>query len=192
MSWRDIPEPDTLAHVLRSTGGLPVPFVAAWSSEQDYVIRPDALVRGEPSVFSSGRRGDGEPLFGEMEASRQRHCVLKRRYQVCNHRCPDGLAVDGPGLGQDAVVGIDAARAILEPWVCAPCLEYALRVCPGLVTKNAREEISILLVERAVPIATMTRLPDGRTGWGYVKLGVVQARAYDPIVWLDTRRRQAA
>jgi hypothetical protein len=186
VNWRDVPEPDTLEHVLRSAGGLPVPYVAAWSSENDrQIVRPCPLVQGKPAFFSGGRRGDGDPVFGEMEPSRQRHCVIKRRCQVCNGRASEQLLVDGRGTSHSTLVGGAWLKVVLEPWVCAPCLVYALRVCPGLVTKSAYQQIQILEVRRAVPVAVLTRHPDGRVAYGYIKIGVHQADEHDPIAWLS-------
>jgi hypothetical protein len=64
-------------------GNLPVPYVAAWSSEARIIVRPDPLLSGAPGLFRDGRRGEGRPLFGKMSEARVRRVVREQRCQVC-------------------------------------------------------------------------------------------------------------
>jgi hypothetical protein len=164
MSWRDVPMPDRVAQLLRTEGGLPVPHVAAWSSEEtDRLERDPYLARlgyYQPAVFCGGGQGIGRAILGEMTPERQRRAMLDRRCQVCDvelgerrrpnppWRWPLWLAdirifgtdergdVGNDIGGQTIVVRRRRVPLVLEPWSCEDCLAYAIQVCPGLISRR--------------------------------------------------------
>lgn len=165
MSWRAVPMSARVAELLTTEGGLPVPHVAAWSSERtERVSRDIHLTRlgwNGPATFSSGGQGEGRAVLGEMEPARQRRAVLDRRCQVCDlelgerHRPnppwrqplwltdirvkgnDDEGSVGNDLAGQTIRVGRRIVPLIFEPWCCEDCLAYAIQVCPGLISRRA-------------------------------------------------------
>lgn len=125
-------EPDTMARLPRGRG-LPVPYVASWSSEHWHAIRHDPLV-GHVAVFTAGRHGRGRPLFGVTNEPRQRLCVTRHLCGVC------GQPIDGPGWlphhdrlieGQATLTGrqVDVTH---EPPCCEPCAYWSATGCPSI------------------------------------------------------------
>lgn len=179
--------PPQIAALPRSDGGLPVPFVAQWSSEEEMYLRREPLAEGKVAAFTKGSRGEGQPVFGVMDVERQRLCVMKCRCQVCGGSARERLLADGQGLGQSTVYDGAPRRMLLEPWVCASCLAYALRVCPGLIRLRHGARLHVLQVERALPVAVLTRLGGnlaGREAIGYIKILVERAARSPADEWL--------
>lgn len=128
------PIPGHLAH-LPVVRGLPVPHVAAWSSEGHSVIRYDPVVQRH-AVFARGRQGRGRPLFGLFSAERQRHAVIGALCQICSVKLDEG----GAWLpAHDRLIdGYNAGRPMfLEPPCCEPCARYAAQACLGIAGRFA-------------------------------------------------------
>lgn len=117
--------PKRMLKLRRDERGYPVPVVAEWSSEQELQLPPPvdpqfgaiAVTRGEPGV--------GTAMLGNMEPTRQRHAMLATRCQVCDRDLRSSkfrFMAGGPMLDW-----------FTEPWVCGPCMAFAVRVCPGLI-----------------------------------------------------------
>lgn len=112
---------------------LPVPYVAMWTSEMpNYIVRPEPLLGGRRALFrETGKRGEGEPVFGKMEVGRQRACILRGLCQVCAEPIEGprwmALLVEHASLpdGQEL-------PAVREPATCTLCMRTSLRLCPGL------------------------------------------------------------
>jgi hypothetical protein len=88
VSWRDVPMPERVAALPRTDGGLPVPYVAAWSGEETTRVAVDpvlarALDYREPAAFSSDAPAGARPTLGVMDPARQRRVVVERLCQVC-------------------------------------------------------------------------------------------------------------
>lgn len=109
-------------------GEIPVPYVAAWTSEKEIIFKPEPLVEHKLAVFRDGRRGDGKPLFGQMSEERTRAAVIKSFCQVCT------TPLKGEGYASDRVMGNDGMGApiINEPLTCRRCAKYSLEHCPGI------------------------------------------------------------
>jgi len=184
VSWRDVPEPSTLADVLRTPGGMPVPWAASWSSENvGFVARPDPLLveRGvpEPCLFeAAGVPGEGHAKLAVISAARQRESALELRCQVCRSEVGDGPPPWDPPLwiadlrsrqttardvGRDAAgrqtidVAGRACPLIYEPWLCEPCLIYSLRACKGLLSLRRRQSLTLWRVRAAELVMTRER-----------------------------------
>jgi hypothetical protein len=173
----------------RTQAGIPITFTVAWTSERETVLRPDPILvplgipQGTPAIFSSGRRGDGQPMLRVSETSRQRACNVQGRCQVCGRRLPDGprWIADLRNRGQEIEIGGARYPLIVDAWTHRDCLHYALQVCPGLDRKMPR----IFHVGEWRLIATMERpdsiphelLPKGAVGW--VKVAPLDFDIYD-------------
>lgn len=120
-----------LAGVIR-WGDLPVPYVAAWTSEATMVIRHDTLM-GEPAIFRTGRRGEGKPIFGKMDESRVRAVVRGKKCQVCARPLgKESFVLDTP-FGR-----YGTAPIMHEPMACEPCFRLSLALCPGIARLRMR------------------------------------------------------
>lgn len=127
---RAIAEP--LPGVIR-WGNLPVPFVAAWSSETAIRIARDPLYNNQPAIYRDGGRGLGTPLFGKMAEDRTRFVLARRVCQVCAE------PLRGPGYVIDTIVGASGQKPIYtEPLSCLRCFRVAVALCPGIQRTKQR------------------------------------------------------
>ena len=168
----NIPENEVISWKL---GGrtVPVPYVAAWSSEYPVMqVRPEPLMGGRLALFrGGGRRGEGEPLFGKMDVGRQRRCILRGICQVC------GEPIEGPRwvallMEKANLPGVGDLDVVREPPACTLCMRTALRVCPGL----RRDQPLIVEPTRTSTLITLTVPPIGGRG----PLNVVGPEMDDP------------
>lgn len=170
--------PPQVAALPRTASGIPITYTVAWTSEAETVIRPDPLMvplgasPTAPAIFSSGRRGLGQPKLAVSETSRQRACNVQGRCQVCGGRLRTGARwiADLRNQGQEIDIGDGQRRPlIVDSWTHRDCLEYALQACPGL----ARRRPPIFRVHDWQLVATFERpesippeqLPNGAIGW---------------------------
>jgi hypothetical protein len=108
-------------------GKLPVPYVAAWSSETGIAIRTDVLAGHRPAIYRTGERGKGVPMFGKMDESRVRRVIIERLCQVCARPLGD------TGYVVDSIKGeMDRRPLLSEPLSCLRCFNVALALCPGI------------------------------------------------------------
>lgn len=110
--------------------GIPVPFVALWSSEVHDRIAPCKYADGRDALFSSGERGVGEPVWGKMEESRQRATCYLNRCQVCNCKLA-GQRAFGMDAPQQMLFRGQFHPLLMEPPACIDCMRIALDICPG-------------------------------------------------------------
>lgn len=136
--------PHQMSKLARSAKGLPVPWVADWTSEENQYLKYEPLIK-RVAVFTRGSIGDGEPILGQMNPQRQRKAMIEKWCQVCNRRakqCGDLWLVDIPGQQKTD----DGSMVILEPWACTECLSFALSVCPGLLRMQRDGNANVLRV----------------------------------------------
>lgn len=221
-SWRDIAMPDTVASRPTSPGGLPVPYVAQWSSERTLKSARDPLLTRlgvtAPAAYSTGELGQGQPDFGVMEPSRQREVALLVRCQVCRAQLLPGRRYEpaenhpvwladlrSPSAAGDVAFGGSAIRIgrrlrplIFEPWICELCLAYALQVCPGMLsrsyepTSDPKRDLRLLRVRKAHPVATYANGDLVGTVVSYVKLAAIRYDVVTPTEFLGSARTEAA
>jgi hypothetical protein len=192
-------KPPTIPGVLY-WGNLPVPFVAAWSSEDAVRIAPEPLLARKPAMFRSGRRGLGTPMFGKMDESRVRRVILRRLCQVC----AGSLASAGYVL--DTIKGAVGGDPLLsEPLSCLRCFRAALALCPGIAQmRDATRAIVVRCTDYEPVIATVRAVEGGDPAlnaalarWtgeppaGYAKYA---PRKYEvlPMAWLDGAEARGA
>lgn len=137
-------------------GQLPVPYVAAWSSEQAIVIRRDALLGGRPAVFRDGGRGLGTPMFGKMSEERNRRVVLRAHCQVCNRPLRGAGYVFAPMVGHAS-----GAPVVTEPLACEGCFRLSLAACPGIARLQSHPRALAARVRRFSPIMVTLRPAEG-------------------------------
>lgn len=130
--------PATMAALPRGRGGLPVPYVAAWSSERWAAIRYEPLVN-HVAVYTAGRHGRGRPVFGAMNEPRQRECVILSRCGVCRSDLePAGRWLPNHGRLVEAWAEFGGVRHDMttEPPCCQPCATWAALACPGIAGRT--------------------------------------------------------
>lgn len=137
--------------------GMVVPWVAAWTSERRYKLKPDARISRTVrtphlAVFTYGRPEVGEPELGLMHIPRQRDCVLEKLCQVCG-RGIEGNPIAFTWNNQLGFLEGDMRMLCLEPWVCRPCAEYAMRICPAVSSADRHHYLEVYEVIRAQPVA---------------------------------------
>jgi hypothetical protein len=182
--WRSVTEPPSLEGVLRTAGGMPVPWAAAWTSEDNgYVARldPRLVQRGcqHPAMFeATGRPGEGHAKLAVISPARQREAALELRCQVCRAQVGDGPQPWDPplwlaDLRSSQTTAVDVVRdqsgrqaitidgrvcpLIYEPWLCEPCLLYSLRACKGLRSLRRRQMLTLWRVRSAQFVPTLER-----------------------------------
>jgi hypothetical protein len=188
-----------LSRVIR-WGGLPVPYVAAWSSETHPRVAPEPILpHRPPAIFRDGRRGLGKPLFGKMDESRVRRVIARGLCQVCANTLPGGV-----GYVVDAIHGRSGGDPLLvEPLACLPCFRVAVALCPGITRLregartvvlrcSAYERVGVTLRQSPAPASVEdVRLNEAIGRWhGAPPLGYLKyiPTVYDvlPLAWLDS------
>jgi hypothetical protein len=169
--WRDdVAMPARVAALPRTPGGIPITYTVAWTSERDVQLRPDPLLTrlgyGEHlAIFAGGAPGDGAPKLAVTETSRQRRAALLGLCQVCGHPIPEPSKrrprwlADLRKNGQTIRLDGRMLPLIIDTWTCAPCMAYALQVCPGLIRHRAEAPLHLLAVRAYRLVATLER-PD--------------------------------
>lgn len=152
--------PNRVSTLPRSAGGLPIPYVASWEGEDEYVIRPCRWSLGKPAVFPARELvGVTRPVFGIMDPARQREVVADVRCQVCHFKLPaiDVDRVDDQPFNWLVDLTHEPRtmrghRLVLEPWVCDECLPYALQVCPGLLGRGRLRYVLAVFTAQMVAV----------------------------------------
>lgn len=182
---------------------VPVPYVAAWSSESEYFIAADKNAEGREAVFTHGERGVGTPVWGKMNEVRQRETVWLRRCQVCNCKLKDerSFAMDVQILFRE---GREVHQALTEPPACLACTRFALNHCPGNRRIEKKGELRCYEVERYEVVAQIVMRSDGekanvalnailtepaQTAVGYHRMLLTK---YEQITPEELRKRVAA
>jgi hypothetical protein len=170
---------------VRYWGKLPVPYVAAWSSEESIHVGRDPLLGGRPALFRGGTRGIGTPMFGKMDESRVRRVVLLRLCQIC----------DGPigptGYVVDTIKGAVGGDPLLsEPLSCLGCFLTRLAEYRAfLEAKRPRARVygaPVPVPGRRAPAREAVPGRDhplGRAGWPARDLRALRPRQDAPCSW---------
>jgi hypothetical protein len=201
--WRSVPMPRGVARLPRTNGGIPITYTVAWSSETGPEAREDPLLRGfvpagTLALFHSGAQGQGTPKLAVSDVARTRRVVMAGLCQACGQKLPGRSAspwrqhprwlCDLRNQGQEIQIGLRRVPLIVDGWTCEPCLAYALRVCPGLVTKAAAtggDGLRLLRVRDAEGVATIEAvegLDDHVVGW--VKIAPTSFEIFTPDEFL--------
>ena len=145
--------------------GQVVPWVSRWSGERDddelriaKNLTTGALTlfyedtadpdhdenRDERGVLWARDRQDrsGWPEFGQVNALRQRACMLERLCQVCGQ--PITESPIRWLMGPQHLYTVQGRYVTMSPPTCERCAELSKELCPHLSTKGSR----LLLVQR--------------------------------------------
>lgn len=189
----------TIPGVLR-WGAFPVPFVAAWSSEDAVRIAPEPLLARKPALFRNGRRGLGTPSFGKMDESRVRRVILRRLCQIC------ATPLRSEGYVLDTAKGSVGKDPLLtEPLSCLRCFRIALALCPGIARMRGETRALVVRCTAYQPVIVTVRAVDGGdpalnaalerwTGAPPVGYAKYAPEKYDvlPMAWLDSAEARGA
>lgn len=142
--------------------GIPVPYIALWSSEEYSHIGPDKNAADYVSIFRGGVRGEGEPVWGEMHEARQRETVSTCRCQVCNCKLKGAVAyaMDVPQTLRDGRVD---RPLLLEPPICKRCAAITLKFCPGNKRRQEMGKLQCFQVMEWTPVAQVLQHAEGGT-----------------------------
>lgn len=189
--------PRGVAALPRTNGGIPITYTVAWTSETEPVAREDPLLRplmgpGVLALFHGGRQGRGTPKLAIGSVDRTRRVVVAGLCQACGQRLPGRSQppwrqhprwlADLRNSGQTIRMGARTVPLVVDGWTCEPCIAYALRVCPGLVSRTPATSVGplrLLRVRDARLIATIEEvegLDEKVVGW--VKIAPT---AYDVV-----------
>jgi hypothetical protein len=120
-----------------------VPFVNIWSGEmpeETWRLAHDVDLNMLGIAVPVGKRGVGEPDFTRQAPDRQRRCTVRQRCQICT----------GPGEWIVVSNSMSTKRiryegrevmVITEPWLCRPCADYALAICPSLIRRRRGDDL---------------------------------------------------
>lgn len=146
---------------------LRVPHVASWTSESEDVVRMCQLARAE-AMDTTGRQGRGDVRWGELHPQRQRRAMYLVRCQVCDIELDLRTArlIVWEGVQRDQ----HGRMAVMEPWLCEPCCQYALAVCPGI---KRQVGVRVLVGPEVLMLSTLCQLDDGRQAISYIKALVI-------------------
>lgn len=144
------------------SGQRTVPWVTLWSAEQtpveEIVLYPGLdrvrYLDEHPSdwfmdvLWTRERIGkNGEPIFAQVHARRQRQCMLRPRCQVCGERLPTtNIPWLLPAGEFKGFANMDTVTTMTPP-TCEPCQTVAWRLCPHL----KREDVVRLSVHSVTP-----------------------------------------
>lgn len=143
-------------------GGLPVPYVAAWSAETAHapvVVRHrtghgigfadegpfDRDADGVLWIRQPIARGSGRPLFPTIHALRQRRAVSRMLCQVCGADTLEQNPERQLFVLKDVGRPVEEGELTTAAPVCPPCAPIAVEHCPHL-----REHVAAW-VERPLP-----------------------------------------
>lgn len=137
----------------RDRRGLPVPHIAAWSSEHWSAARWDPVLPGrQMALFTAGRQGRGSPCFDVMNEPRQRRAVMLGRCQVCDDPLPRHERTSRPTGWLPASVLVteelghldDGTPVTAEPLCCRSCAEFVVEHCCVLARRPERNIVHVV------------------------------------------------
>ena len=108
--------------------GLFVPWVAMWSDEQPYELRPCRWAGGRRALWQPHRPGSGAALFTEKHIVRGRRALVEGLCNLCGETIEQGAAwinLDG-GPTKDDPDWV----AIWESPMHVECIDLARQLCP--------------------------------------------------------------
>lgn len=157
--------PEHLKRLPTDRRGLPVPWIAAWSSEHWAVARFDPLVSRQ-ALFTAGRHGRGTPCFDVMNEPRQREAVMRGWCQVCRARLArdrrTGIItgyLPASTLAEGVAHTDDGTPVTAEPLLCGLCATYVVDHCcvlakrgdPGILAVSAWRRLLQFVDPSAAP-----------------------------------------
>ena len=120
--------------------GETVPWVVAWSGEQDFDLRPSASFPGRIEIVQAERPGTGVPLLNGMHIGRQRLGLVRHLCHVCGAFTPRGDRYLFPQSTGTFVASKSGEQRYVNhvPPVHAACVARARAMCPHLIQSAPR------------------------------------------------------
>lgn len=138
-------------------GGVPVPYTASWTAEENLYVAPCRFAGGRRAVCQVSDRGAGKPRFGKPHMVRQREVIGRGLCDLCAQPLKLRTKVS---LSHARVQSHGAeGRAVLqvEPLLDRACAAISLRHCPALRRDVADGSVKIRQVTRfRVQVALMS------------------------------------
>lgn len=140
--------------------GVNVPWVIAWSEENQFRMAPSESFPGRVEIIQKNRPGRGTPQFSGMHVMRQRAGVVGKLCHVCGRPTPpeDRYLFPVPtGVFVTAADGSSRYASHLPP-VHLGCAGRAQELCPHL---NFTRSQPVLFPAEATEIQCETNAPPG-------------------------------
>lgn len=151
--------PPQMRWLPRTKRGVPVPYVAHWTSEEGKARLEPFASEGftGPCITHDDLRGQGEPVLGRMSYRRQREVVLAKRCQVCRRKLRmkayvllNRPRVSDPGQFFNSFL-------IDEPPCCRSCMSWCLTNCPGIARGLGSQTATIARVRTWTVVGVTVR-----------------------------------
>lgn len=157
----------TLDDLPRDRRGLPVPYVAAWSSEHWAVARWDPLIPGrQMALFTAGRMGRGTPCFDVVNEPRQRESVMTGRCQVCRDPLDRDRRTGIPigflpqsAIDEETIGRLDGDPVTAEPLCCESCARFVVEHCCVLARRPAKGIVRVTRWDRILQYVDPSAAP---------------------------------
>lgn len=141
--------PAHLAHLRTDRAGRPVPYINVWGDHNDVDRLRIAYDRNVHRIGTCYVDDDtAEPNFRQRAPQRQRECVVRGLCQVCARPVawPDRQLVISSVSVQDVMLYGERTAAVIEPWLCPDCADFATRICPALIRRRRDEDMVVASV----------------------------------------------
>lgn len=119
--------------------GVNVPWVAAWSAESKFRLRPSRTFPGSMELEQRVQPGVGTPMLSGMNMERQRLGIMEHRCHVCGEPTPEADRYLFPAVTGTFVQFKGRVRRYAShmPPTHQVCAEHAMTACPHLRSRYA-------------------------------------------------------
>lgn len=140
--------------------GLNVPWVAAWSAESKFRLRPSRTFPGSMELEQRVAPGVGTPMLSGMNMERQRLGIVEHRCHVCGEPTSEADRYLFPAVTGTFVQFEGKARRYAShlPPTHRACATHAIAACPHL---RSRYALPVRYPIEAGEIRPETSLPRG-------------------------------
>ncbi len=174
-------------------GGVPVPYTASWSAEENTHHIATCAYSGLPALCQASARGEGKPLFGKPHSNRQREVIALHLCDLCGRplRVSTKVSLSHARVQPHGAEG--PAVLQVEPLLHRQCAAISVKHCPSLRRDIAAGRLHIRHVTRfriqfarmsEVYVAELTHGASRETAIGHAKVELQAWRARD-ISWLE-------
>ncbi len=175
--------------------GLPVPWVASWSDEEQFSVAACPYAAGRLALWQPHRPGQGRPIFALPHVVRQRQAIAEQRCSLCGARLQGSTKVSLSTDRPTDVAGHGMIPLVIEPLLHRACAITSLQHCPALGRRSADNLLQVRQVFRAGPVQQLLtrdavaerigRPLDGIVG--HLKLAITASIDRDQA-WLENSR----
>lgn len=178
-------------------GGVPVPFAASWTAENEFTIGALPWNLDQPAICQNNARGEGKPDFGKPHWDRQRLAVHLGLCDLCARplagRTKISLSHAKPRVG----AGLGLVIMQIEPMLHKECARESLKHCPSLKRDIAAGTLQIRQVFKwSAQLALVTNeglagfnLPPQPNVAGHAKI-ILEKWADRDLKWLERKENE--